>query len=155
MRGFVRAVAAAAVVASGVTAARAGGVPRADCFPVEGLPADARARADRSAADGFALVATAAPASGQVGWWRIDPVTGGTIGVTGDGYHSATTERQQIENKVNGMLDLPFRITIEEMRQYSQAEFAAMIANGKGLSGLHLLRVFQQASRLHELILLL
>jgi len=125
-------------------------------------PADARARAERSVADGAMLIATASPAQlqssslgGQVGWWKVDPATGSTIGVTGDGFHAATTERQQIENRVNGLLDIPFKITIEEMKSYTQAEFIQMVVGGKGLSGLQLLRAFQSAVRLHELILLL
>ncbi|QOV89701.1 transglutaminase domain-containing protein [Humisphaera borealis] len=125
-------------------------------------PTDARTRAEQSVAGGAVLIATAKPSAstvarltGQVGWWKVDPATGSTIGVTGDGFHAATTERQQIENKVNGLLDIPFRLSVDEMKSYSQKEFIQMVCGGKGLNGLQLLRAFQNAARLHELILLL
>jgi hypothetical protein len=118
-------------------------------------PDDARARAAQSAAAGFVLAAMPTPVGGQVGWWRVDPASGSTIGVTGDGYHAATTERQQMEAKINGLLDLPFNVTIEEAKAYGQKEFVRMICSGKGLSGVRLLQVFQRANQLYELLVLL
>lgn len=121
-------------------------------------PANARARAAKAIVTGDVLIAAAAPAGAAdsaIGWWQVDPATGSTIGVTGDGYHEATTERTQVESVVNRLLDLPFRLTVGEMQQLSRAEFLQMVAGGKGLGGMQLLRVFQQANRLFDLILIL
>jgi hypothetical protein len=117
-------------------------------------PADARTRATRAISDGDALVAIAT--ADRVGWWRVDPASGATIGVTGDGYHSAMSERELVEARVNALMDQPFNLTIEEMKGLSQKEFTTLICRGKGLSFNNgLLQVFQKACQLHELILAL
>ena len=57
------------------------------------VPADVRARVDRDVAAGFVVVVPTAPvalAGGEaVGWWRIDPATGQTLGM-GDAGGGAT-----------------------------------------------------------------
>jgi hypothetical protein len=60
------------------------------------LPDDARWRIGQDLAAGLTVVApeTAIPVSGEryVGWWRIDPVTGATRGMSGNGWGQCNAE---------------------------------------------------------------
>lgn len=126
------------------------------------LPAntpDAAARIRRAATAGSAIVVPPAPVKiagrDRIGWWQVDPSTGDTIGVMDSGFNSSATERAALEERVNGMLDLPFRLTLDEMKGYSRQEFIDMMLRARGLSGIRLLQAFQQANALYEMILAL
>jgi hypothetical protein len=59
---------------------------------------DARARLADDVGAGFAAVVIRQPVDIQgrprLGWWRVDPRTGATIGVMESGYHQALTEEE-------------------------------------------------------------
>ncbi len=61
------------------------------------LPAEARARLDAELERGFLIVVPARPlhiqGAARLAWWRIDPRSGETIGVTDEGLHQAGTEK--------------------------------------------------------------
>jgi hypothetical protein len=124
-----------------------------------GFSPDAAARVRQTTSAGAIALVTPAAAqvngTARVGWWQVDPATGDTVGVVDSGFHAAMTERAQLEEKVNALLRVPFNVTLEGVKDYSQAEFIDMILAGKNLSGLQMLRAFQTAARLYEMILAL
>jgi hypothetical protein len=69
----------------------------ADLSPL-GLPADVAARAAADVAAGKVVV-VAKLDTGAAAWWRVDPVTGQTVGVTQDGYNGDTTEYSEATQK--------------------------------------------------------
>ena len=89
----------------------------------------------------------------RIGWWQVDPATGDTIGVMDSGLNSGTTERGILEDYLNARFDLPFRLTLDEMKNYSRREFIEMLLRNKGLSGIQLLQAFQAANRLYDIVL--
>ncbi len=72
-----------------------------------GWPADAAARLAMDVDAGFMAVAVRQPVSingrGRLGWWRVDPATGETIGVMDNGYHSSASEDAAIRERVNAL----------------------------------------------------
>jgi hypothetical protein len=71
-------------------------------FATLSLPPDIKARVASDLRNGYTVVLPESPPlMGTVpdfGWWRIDPRTGGTVGVMGTGYHAQITERAYLEN---------------------------------------------------------
>ena len=63
-----------------------------------GLSQDALSRLQRDVAAGYVAVAPrraiAVNGVARFAWWRIDPTSGGTVGVTDEGLHGAVTEGQ-------------------------------------------------------------
>ncbi|HXW75897.1 MAG TPA: hypothetical protein VEJ20_00650 [Candidatus Eremiobacteraceae bacterium] len=61
---------------------------------------DARARLDADLAEGYGAVVPSQPVDvdgeKRFGWWRVDPRSGGSIGVMDSGFHQALTERTEI-----------------------------------------------------------
>jgi len=68
----------------------------------QSLPPDIRARVAADLRSGFTVVLPERPPSAEGspghGWWRVDPRTGGTVGVMGTGYHQELTERAYYES---------------------------------------------------------
>jgi len=66
------------------------------------LPPDIRARVAADLQSGFTVVLPEGLPSAEgvpgFGWWRLDPRTGGTVGVMGTGYHQELTEEAYLEN---------------------------------------------------------
>ena len=95
----------AATPGSSVAAAYAGGgkwvtITAADDHYVERLPADLRQRMRDDLAAGYTIVAPAdaarAASAELTGWWRIDPRTGHTLGVSGSGWGQSAVEKAAI-----------------------------------------------------------
>jgi len=68
-------------------------------------------RADRDLAAGYALVVPGKPIAGsgadaaaRIGWWRIDPKTGQTIGVMDNGFNAAMTEDTVVRTRSSEQL---------------------------------------------------
>lgn len=61
------------------------------------VPAEARARLDAELQRGFLIVVPARPlqvqGAARLAWWRINPQSGETVGVTDEGLHQAGTEK--------------------------------------------------------------
>jgi hypothetical protein len=72
-------------------------VTSADDALLAGLPADTRRRMADDLAAGYVLIAPASLADASrpelAGWWRIDPRTGQTLGVSGTGWGQTLAER--------------------------------------------------------------
>jgi len=65
------------------------------------IPEDARVRLERDSRHGLVTVVPARPISIRktlrLAWWRIDPRSGETTGVTDEGLHQGATERKGVE----------------------------------------------------------
>jgi hypothetical protein len=57
------------------------------------LPLDAKLRIGSELAAGYVVVAPAAASGNDVGWWRIDPKTGGTLGIGRHGWGANLLEK--------------------------------------------------------------
>jgi hypothetical protein len=70
-------------------------------------PADTSARLAKDVDAGFIVVALDKPVPinerQRVGWWRVDPKSGETIGVMDTGYHASTSEDVAIRERVNAL----------------------------------------------------
>ena len=73
-----------------------------------GWPEEAAARLGANIEAGFAAFALRQPVDldgqARAGWWRIDTMTGETIGVMDSGYHVALNERQLTDFQLNYMI---------------------------------------------------
>ena len=71
-------------------------------FATLSLPPDIKARVAADLRSGFTVVLPESLPSAEgitgFGWWRLDPRTGGTVGVMGTGYHQELTEEAYLEN---------------------------------------------------------
>ncbi len=102
---------------------RAAADPALAALTEAGLPPDARARIERDLAAGFAVVAPKQPipvdaeggAPPRLGWWRVDPATGATVGVMDTGFHAASVERRLVE-AIQRWVQLPYRLTLAQIR---------------------------------------
>ncbi len=67
-------------------------------------PDDAAARLTNDVNEGFAAIALTRPVDlggrPRLGWWRVDPASGETIGVMDTGFHQAMPENSAIREKV-------------------------------------------------------
>lgn len=126
-----------------------------------GVAADVAARVRAATADGAVVVAPAAPVqlagAQRFGWWRVDPATGETIGVMDNGFHASATERAQLEARVNQLHYNPYNISLSDIKsgQLAKDQFIDIMLNGRGLQGLQLMRAFQKAAQLYDLLVLL
>jgi hypothetical protein len=72
-----------------------------------GWPEDVAARLAKDVGAGFIVVALdePVPINGRqrLGWWRVDPKSGETIGVMDTGYHASTSEDVAIRERVNAL----------------------------------------------------
>jgi len=70
-------------------------------------PKDAAARLAKDVDAGFMVVALDRPVlingRQRLGWWRVDPESGETIGVMDSGYHASTSEDVSIRERVNAL----------------------------------------------------
>jgi hypothetical protein len=72
-----------------------------------GWPADAVARLAEDVDAGYMVVAVRQPAlineRQRVGWWRVDPKSGETIGVMDTGYHADTSEEAALWERIHAL----------------------------------------------------
>lgn len=110
-----------------------------------GWPADAAARLAADVGSGYMAVALRQPVSvnerERVGWWRIDPSSGETIGVLDTGFHG-TTEDVEIRQQINALQN--YLHTYE--REIRAARGMQVLTPGQSL----LLRAAQAAERAIE-----
>jgi len=59
---------------------------------------DVRARVEQDLAGGYLAVLPAKLVEERLGWWRVDPRTGSTVGVMDEGFHADMAERTVIEH---------------------------------------------------------
>jgi hypothetical protein len=67
------------------------------------MRADALARVDEDLATGYAVVIASQPVEldgkKRFGWWRVDPISGASLGVMDSGYHQEMTEHDTLLSK--------------------------------------------------------
>ncbi|HSI35195.1 MAG TPA: hypothetical protein VK986_16570 [Tepidisphaeraceae bacterium] len=89
------------------------------------LEADVRARIDATLAGGYAVVlpkqAITAEGAARVGWYRVDPATGTSLGVADNGYHAAMTQRAQAEAMIQSTFGTS-RVTLSMVANASEYE---------------------------------
>lgn len=93
--------------------AAGGGAPRS-------LPADQRTLIEQAASQGMALVVPAAPLPDdeRIAWWRVDPLTGTTLGISRAGAGQSTAEN--------------IRLTRQALKILLCGSYAVLIVKGKG-----------------------
>jgi hypothetical protein len=64
-------------------------------------PPDVQARVEKDLADGYVVVLPAKPVEQRLGWWRVDPHSGSTVGVMDEGFHQEVTERVEMEGALD------------------------------------------------------
>jgi hypothetical protein len=67
---------------------------------IEASP-DVRARVEKDLADGYVVVLPTKPVEQRLGWWRVDPHGGSTVGVMDEGFHQEATERVEMEGALD------------------------------------------------------
>lgn len=76
--------------------------PASNTLAEVSLSPDVRARISQDLGRGFVVVLPEKPVSfagaNHIGWWRVDPITGQTIGVMDSGFHAATVEKGVLED---------------------------------------------------------
>lgn len=125
-----------------------------DAATVRGLgwPADAAARLAQNVDDGFMAVALKQPVTlaerKRLGWWRIDPTSGETIGVMDTGFHASLTEKQELEEtlaRIRTWLTSKARKEARRTMTPAQRAFDDAVA-------LRLARIYRQLEELIALI---
>jgi len=86
---------------------------------------DVKARIDSALAGGFAVVLPKAPIAAEggprVGWYRVDPATGTSLGVADNGYHAAMTQRAQAEAMIQSTFGTS-RVTLAMVANATEME---------------------------------
>jgi len=121
--------AAAAAQGIGAATVRAAGDPALKAIE---MPADVRARVEATLAQGYAVVMPAKPvalAGGpRTGWWRVDPKTGGSLGIMDTGYHATAAERAAAQTMVDSMTaHLGYPVTATEFATESSTTVYYML----------------------------
>jgi hypothetical protein len=118
-----------------------------------GWPEDATARLTDDIEAGFSAVALKQPIllheRQRVGWWRVDPDTGETIGVMDTGYHAALTE-DQANRYAQGLQRYQNFANKWRMKNANQVHnIKARLARGRPVSkeGMQLLRRYEEVLR--------
>ncbi len=64
-----------------------------DTRTVAGVTADVRARIQSDLTTGQVVAVPSRPVNGRLGWWRVNPRTGATVGVMDEGFRQGETEK--------------------------------------------------------------
>lgn len=108
---------------------------------IDGIDADTAARIEADIAAGYLVVAPPARGAGMA-WWRIDPVTGTTLGMlpSGGGADLAETAFLVLEGVMNGMCFVGLGLAVLAVIGEPQGNFAfgaaaCLAAGGLGMAG--------------------
>jgi len=111
------------------------------------LPVNVKARVEQDLADGETVVIPGKPiafaGADSFAWWRVDPKTGTTLGILGNGYHGGSTaserelSKEEAERRVIESMSYHSRNGVQEyytmgLRQYATDQFMAGWDTGYG-----------------------
>jgi hypothetical protein len=92
---------------------------------------DVRARLEADLAGGFIAIVPTAPVSindaKRIGWWRVRPGTGETVGVMDDGLHEAVIERAMLEAKIAAVLGVPWIMRMADIANARSLQLAMLL----------------------------
>jgi hypothetical protein len=105
------------------------------------LPADVRARIQQDLAAGNVVLVPSKAAETGIGWWRIDPKTGQTLGIGARGWGQSTTEQVVLASRI-GVRVLLALMCLRGAERSSQSQAAkgglivlCVLSNGVSMGG--------------------